>query len=105
MKNKNFYRREFLNKPGYHTVGNIMVEIEDMRDDMGYSPFFSSLYISNCDRTIRLILDTDSTEDVDNSMHKLSKIVGVCQEAIKNLVRIRPDVVEWEIKRDNKKEE
>lgn len=98
-----FSRREFLNKPGFHTVANIMVEFEDVREDNGYEPFYSSFYISNCDRSSHFELDVNSGEGVDNSIHKLTKIIEVCDAAREQLKLMRPDIVEWRKKKDEEK--
>ena len=98
-----FSRREFLNKPGFHTVGNIMIEFEDVRESGSYEPFYSSFYISNCDKSSHFQLDTDTVEGVDNSIHKLTKIIEVCDAAREQLKLMRPQVDEWRKKKDKEK--
>lgn len=95
MSEIRFSRRAFLNKPGFHSVSNIMIEFEDVRRDNERYPFFGNMYISDCNRTCHFDLDVDTVEGVDNSVHKLSTIIEICEDAKKELVKIRGEIEKW----------
>lgn len=80
--------RHILNKPGYHTTGVIVAEIEDtstwhdgcradgrpIEDNWDLIPA-SVLQIADCSRTISLSVDLHSPEDRANTVYKVDKMI------------------------------
>jgi hypothetical protein len=80
--------RHILNKPGYHTTGVIVAELEDtstwhdgcradgrpIEDTWDLIPS-SVLQIADCSRTITLSVDMHSPEDRENTKYKLDRMI------------------------------
>jgi len=84
-----FFRREFLNSAGYHSIAAIHAEVNDYNEngipDFRYGRFqvippTSILTISDCDRHITLELGFRSDEEQDNNLHKLDTLISVLTE-------------------------
>lgn len=74
---KNFQRKKFLNKDGYHSIAAIAVNLDDPLDNF----VTGSIQISDCSRIIELHLDLLSEKDIENSLYKLNSILEVCLQA------------------------
>jgi hypothetical protein len=106
MEDLNFSNRAFLNKDGYHSNATLVVNIEyEASDDWSY-PFYGSWRISNCERVLELSIDLNTIKDLNNTIYKMEKIIEVTSSFKDALERIKPKVIEYELKRkeDKKKE-
>jgi hypothetical protein len=54
MSDPIFYRRQFLNEEGHHSVAAVLAEIKEGDDDKGYLDFGATLQIADCNRSITL---------------------------------------------------
>jgi nitrate reductase NapAB chaperone NapD len=110
-KKVNLYdNRRFLNKGRYHSiaaVGATLEYSEEAMEDLNeyFSPFTAEFSISNCDKTIILSIDTESLEDIDNSIYKLQQIEDVVVGLKAALMASKPTIEEWQRKVDHKKEQ
>lgn len=99
MLTKNYFEKRFLNKDGYHSLAGICIDI-NFEEDSSF-PFYMSLAISNCDRSIELSFDNGSLENYDNNIYKLTQLKEVLENATKFLVENR-EIYNQELK--NKEE-
>ena len=103
-----FAERRFLNDGKYHSLAAISVSgsvEEELLKEVDSWPFEFEFLISNCDRSIRLQLDGDSIEDLENSIFKIEQIEQTCTNFRKYLERLKPLMRDWETLKLSKKEE
>jgi hypothetical protein len=72
--NNRFYIREFLNKPGFHSVGYILCSVEQT-DKEESLPGYAQLMIGDCNRHISIDIDIATEEDRDNTLYKLDLLI------------------------------
>jgi len=86
-----YYCRTFLNKEGSHELAALLAELKLLKRDpytnepVSGEMLFGTLVITDCTRSIRIILDVDTEEDKQNSLYKLDQIlkaIGDLREAI-----------------------
>ena len=87
---KEYYRREFLNHPGFNGVAAMLAR---SYDDTDYT-----LTLSDCNRQITLCFDSFTSEDVENSLYKanllreeLNRIVLHLNRRMKKLRKEKKD--------------
>jgi hypothetical protein len=104
-KDLEFASRRFLNQINYHSTGSIMARISsDSYSEIPYCDF----YISNCDRTIFLEIDSSDEEDLKNSIHKMEQIIDVATEMKDALIKLKPylkKLEEEKLRKKKKREE
>lgn len=90
-KEFNFSEKRFLNEGTYHSTASIVgiVEIDSLHYGNSY------LYISDCSRTISLVMDIQNKKDRKNSIFKLKQIIETCSNMVTSLEALK----EMEIKR------
>lgn len=88
-----YYKREFLNKPKYHTIAFILASIE--KSDGCYREYDCELSIGDCSRIINLDLDLCSNEDYKNSMYKLDKLINILSEFRDKFKESREEYLEY----------
>lgn len=88
--------QRFLNKPGFHSTAAIIVRVTDTGETWGPSYL---LTLSDCSRTIHLELSSGNLEHTENSIHKLTQIIEVCQEMRKAL-RAEKRAKRWEKRKE-----
>lgn len=99
MKTHIFSKRRFLNKDTHHSIAAIAATLEHEeweQDKYQYSPYTAEFYISNCERSISLVIDTYDSESLENSIFKIEQIEETAREYRKALISIRGDLKEWE---------
>src|SRR5690606_13816102 len=89
----NWARNAMLNKPGFHSVAAISVEISYHTAAKGehWTGVHGSLHISDCSRVISIDLDATARSgkleklllEIDNTQHKLDTLISVLTEAKK----------------------
>jgi len=94
-----FAKKAFLNKDGFHSIAAIAVKITE--SDYG-QPFDIELTVSNCDRSITLYFEDEGLEGWDNNIHKLKTLADICNEACKEVEKLRPELDMW-LKMEEKK--
>jgi hypothetical protein len=102
--------RRFLNKGRYHSIAAVGAKLEyneEAMEDLNeyFSPFTAEFSISNCDKTIILGIDTDSIEDIENSIHKMQQIQDVVIGLRAALTAAKPIVEKWQQKVKEKEEQ
>src|SRR5690606_34568437 len=86
----NWARNAMLNKPGFHSVAAISVEISYEKGDY-CTGVYGSLHLSDCSRVISIDLDATARSgkleklllEIDNTQHKLDTLISVLTEAKK----------------------
>jgi hypothetical protein len=82
-------RRDFLNLPGHHTNAAITVIVEDTADKKLEFDKYVNKYdlepkvqfsISNCDRSLDWEIDWGTSEERENSLHKLDVMIDALQK-------------------------
>lgn len=79
MRNKGkevvYCDRQFLNKPGYNGMANIVAEIShDWWREKEFADIDITLGIADCNRQITFTFDMDSDEDWENNIYKIDKM-------------------------------
>ncbi len=74
MDEKRYYRREFLNLPGFHSTAYIYAEVERTKGNDEYAAD-CELALSDCSRKITISIDLGSPDDRTNSIHKLDTLI------------------------------
>lgn len=98
-----FIKRSFLNKPGYHSNATLLCDITDNRDDDYSDPFWGHYKITDCDNKVNLAIDFASVEELNNTLHKLDKIISITQSFRDAAAELKPKIKEY-IKKQAKKE-
>lgn len=96
--------RRFLNTKGYHSVGAICSVVKWDEKDYFFSPLEAEFSISDCNKVVTLSIETESEEDLNNSIYKLTQIMEVCKNTIECLENNRNLVIAAEEKRRQEKE-
>jgi hypothetical protein len=68
-----YYKREFLNLPGWHEGAYIIAEVSEYRNG-------ASVQITDCSRVIRLDLEASSHASKRNTMRKLRILIETLTE-------------------------
>lgn len=81
---KRYYKREWLNLPGFHTIAYVYADIDEptaYEEGMTYVPYVPSAYltIGDCSRAITLTFEVDS-ESVPNTLHKLDLLESTLRD-------------------------
>jgi hypothetical protein len=92
-KTKKFYRRTFLNKKGSHELAALLAEVKFLKRDPYTNELlkeeipFGTLVITDCTRSIRILLDIGTKQERRNSIYKLDQI-------LKNIADLREFITE-----------
>jgi len=88
---KNIYnKRSFLNKPGYHSNAVIVTDISDCRKDGFSDPFWGHYKITDCENIVNIAIDLGNVEELNNTLHKLDKIISVTQAYRDKIQELKP---------------
>lgn len=81
-----YHNRQFVNKPGFHGMGNIMTHIIHHLDDKNEVTWTDIEFnIADCSRQIRFVIDVDTKEERENSLYKVDKFLEVISDFKKAL--------------------
>ena len=101
-----FSKREFLNKETYHSTAAVSATLrkskyDDPEERIKYTPYEAEFYISNCDRSISLVMDVYNVESLENSIHKMQQIENTARQFREALEGIKENLRSWEFNREN----
>jgi len=76
-----FNKREFINKPGHHSMAHIIASIVKSNHgneniEEGDSWVEIDLSLADCSRTINLSIDYGNKEERDNSLYKVDVLIN-----------------------------
>jgi len=71
---RRYYRREFINLPGFHSTAYVYAEVERSTRSDEYAAT-CTLALSDCSRKISISIDLDSPGERQNSLHKLDVLI------------------------------
>ena len=97
-----FVDRRFLNKSNYHSTANVVAKISG--EDFS-SRAYCEFYISNCDRTISLDMDSDDLADLENSIFKMEQLIEVAHKMKVAMKKLKPYLEKLEEERLKAKKE
>lgn len=99
--------KEFLNNVGFHSIACIAYEMElnHYKEEAARPWAEGTMYITDCTRSISLVLDLEKEDSFENTLHKLDTIIAVAIKARKDAVEMRNAYIEKREKWDKKKEE
>ena len=90
MATRRFYRRRFLNRPGYHAGAYVLADCRIVRDRDGQREIDADLVIADCSRITSLDLSAYNPQDAGNALHKirlLRTIIDEFADAFEDAVR------------------
>ena len=93
-----FYRREFINRKGYHTSAHILMDIS-VENKNWWDVVFD---IGDCSRIVSLSLGIDDKKERTNSLYKIKKLKESIIGFEKALIKASKDAEKQEI--EDKKE-
>lgn len=97
-KEINVCLREFLNTGMYHSTGAIVFKLEKSSFSEEH---WGSLHLSDCGKIVELTLDSETPEDIDNSIYKLEVIAKICQQGVDHLKDLKTNLVELKKEKDD----
>lgn len=71
-----FYRRKWLNRPGFQAGAHVIAEVERNDYSDGTTNYYHQLRIADCDRVVSFSLDDHSPEERSNTLFKLDTLVS-----------------------------
>jgi len=101
MEEKRYYRREFLNLPGFHSTAFIYAEVEKTNGHDEYAAD-CELALSDCSRKITISIDLGSDAERNNSIHKLDTLINTLTDFRRAVKRECVAQVKREQKRSKK---
>jgi len=100
--NLEFVDRRFLNKSNYHSTSSVVGKISgEEYNARAYCEF----YISDCNRTISLDMDSDDLADLENSIFKMEQLIEVASKMKEALEKLKPYIKKVEEKELREKKE
>jgi len=100
--NLEFVDRRFLNKSNYHSTSSVVGKISG--EDYSSRPY-CEFYISDCNRTVSLDMDSYDQKDLENSIFKMEQLIEVASKMKKALKKLKPYVKKVEEKELREKKE
>lgn len=97
-----YSKREFLNRGTYHSIAAVGAKLEHDTDD-NYQPLSAEFSISNCDRSINLIVDCYDMDDIENSVYKMQQIEETARGMREALLQAKPILEAWLKKEEERK--
>ena len=97
-----FVERRFLNKSNYHSTASVVGKISGEEYS---SRAYCEFYISNCDRTLSLSIDSDNKEDLENSIFKMEQLIEGASKMKEALEKLKPYIKKVEEEELRKKKE
>ena len=82
-----FVERRFLNKSNYHSTSSVVGKISGEEYS---SRAYCEFYISDCNRTISLDIDSDDLADLENSIFKMEQLIEVASKMKEALEKLKP---------------
>ncbi len=84
MDDNDYYRREWLNRPGFHAGAYVIAEVERHRPERGVAWVDGTLVVADCARVVTLDFraydDETRAQDVGNALHKARLLRDVVAE-------------------------
>jgi hypothetical protein len=79
LRGYRYYRRTFINRPGYHATAFVFATVSCAGADDEYGPH-CELVIADCSRSISLSIDTGNEESRANTLYKLDTLITTLTE-------------------------
>ncbi len=79
LRGYRYYRRSFINKPGFHATAFVYATVSKTRAD-DESGCYTNLDIADCNRSISLSIDCDGEASIANSLYKLDTLIDTLTE-------------------------
>lgn len=98
MQKNRYFCREFLNKPGFQSIGFILAEVEHTTAYHQYDPSIN-LIIGDCSKHISLDFTIDSGFDRENTLYKLDLL---CDTLLKFRAAVKEEIA-VQTKRENRR--